>query len=117
MPYAGRLHGAVGPRKGDGGKSPRILPSLLMTLLDTHSDAGQLATALRSGDADMAPPLVAHLPLPPRLLSHRGLGPRGSVPLEDAADALALIAALAASWSRGEAVDVAAEARRRRVGG
>ena len=71
--------------------------------------------ALRAGDDDTAAALAAHLRLPPRLLTHRGLGTRGSVPLEDAADALALIAALAASTSGGQAVDVAAEAQRHRL--
>jgi hypothetical protein len=86
-----------------------------MTLLDTQNDAGRLATALRAGDDDTAAELVAHLRLPPRLLTHRGLGPRGSVPLGDAVDALALIAALAGSSSRGKAVDVATEAQRHRL--
>ena len=86
-----------------------------MTLLDTQSDAGRLATALRAGDDDTAAALVAHLRLPHRLLTHRGLGARGSVPLEDAADALALIAALVASSSGRKAVDVAAEAQRHRL--
>jgi SEC-C motif len=86
-----------------------------MTLLDTQSDAGRLAMALRAGDDDTAAALAAHLRLPPRLLTHRGLGPRASVPLEDAADALALTAALVASSSRGNAVDVAAEAQRHRL--
>jgi hypothetical protein len=86
-----------------------------MTLLDTQTDAGKLARALRAGDDETAAALVAHLRLPPRLLTHRGLGPRGNVPLEDAADALALIAALVASSSGGKAVDVAAEARRHRL--
>jgi len=101
-------------RKGDGGRSTATPPSLLMTLLDMQNDAGRLATALRAGDDDTAE-LVAHLRLPPRLLAHRGLGPRGSVPLGDAADALALIAALVASSSGGKAVDVAAETRRHRL--
>lgn len=102
-------------KKGDGGRSPKTPPSLLMTLLDTQTDAGQLATALRAGDDETAAALVAHLRLPPRLLTHRGLGPRGNVPLEHAADALALIAALVASSSGGKAVDVAAEAQRHRL--
>jgi hypothetical protein len=86
-----------------------------MTLLDTPTDAGKLARALRAGDDETAAALVAHLRLPPRLLTHRGLGPRGNVALEDAADALALIAALVASSSGGKAVDVAAEAQRHRL--
>jgi hypothetical protein len=86
-----------------------------MTLPDTQSDAGRLATAIRAGDDDTAAALAAHLRLPLRLLTHRGLGPRGRVPLGDAADALALIAALVGSSSRGKAVDVAAEAQRHRL--
>ena len=73
MPYAGRLHGAAGPEERERRQVPRTPPSLLMTLLDTQTDAGNLATALRAGDDETAAALVAHLRLPPRLLTHRGL--------------------------------------------
>jgi SEC-C motif len=87
----------------------------LMKLLDAHSDFGALATALRSGDNDTAAALVARLRLPPRLLTHRGLGPRGSLPPQAAVDALALIAALAAPPASRRPANVAAEARMHRL--
>ncbi len=86
-----------------------------MKLLDAHSDFGALATALRSGDDDTAAALVARLRLPPRLLTHRGLGPRGSLPPQAAVDALALIAALAAPPASRRPANVAAEARMHRL--
>lgn len=52
-----------------------------------------------------------------RLLTHRGMGPRGSVPMETAADALAVVAVLAASASgTGRPADAGAAARQHRLG-
>ncbi len=84
-----------------------------MALLRTRSTFQDLARALRAGDDADAARLAARLGLPPRLLTHRGLGPRGSVPVETAADALAVIAALAPG---GQPANAGAEAQRHRLG-
>lgn len=85
------------------------------TLLRTRSTFHDLAVALRAGEDADAVRLAARLRLPPRLLAHRGLGPRGRVPTETAADALAVTAALAASASGGLRTDYGAIARRHRL--
>ena len=87
-----------------------------MTLLRTGSMFQDFARALRAGDDAGAAGFAATLGLPPRVLTHRGLGPRGSVPVQTAADALAVIAALAASACGGRPVDVGAAAQRHRLG-
>lgn len=88
-----------------------------MTLFGTRSTFRDLASALRAGGEADAARLAADLGLPARLLTHRGLGPRGSVPMEIAADALAVIAALAASAARSRRpADACAAARRHQLG-
>jgi hypothetical protein len=87
-----------------------------MALLRTRSTFQDLARALRAGDGADAARLAAELGLPARLLTHRGLGPRGTVPMETAADALAVVAALAGSPpGRGRQADVGAAARRHQL--
>src|SRR5487761_638608 len=88
-----------------------------MALLRTRSTFQGVAKALRAGDDADAARLAAELGLPARLLTHRGLGPGGSVQVEDAADALAVVATLAASPpGRGKPADVGAAAQRHRLG-
>jgi hypothetical protein len=79
-----------------------------MALLRTRSTFQGLAAALRAGDDPGAARLAAELGVPTRHVTHRGLGPGGSVPAETAADALAVVAALAAPASgRGKPADPA----------
>ena len=86
-----------------------------MTLLDTDSDYEALARAIRAGDDATAARLSARSGLSGlsrRLLTHRGLGPRGSIPEPVAADALAVLAALS---SGGRPEEIAAAALRHRL--
>jgi hypothetical protein len=88
-----------------------------MTLLGTRSTVRDLASALRADHAADAARLAVELGLPARLLTNRGLGPRGSVPMETAADALAVVASLAASASgAGQPAVAGMAARRHRLG-
>ena len=83
-----------------------------MTLLRTHGDYEALARAIRAGDDATAARLSARSGLSRRLLTHRGLGPRGSIPEPVAADALAVLAALS---SAGRPEEIAAAALRHRL--
>ena len=86
-----------------------------MALLRTRSTFQGLATALRAGDDAAATRLAEEFALPARLLTHRAIGARGTVPVETAADALAVIAALAASGPGGRPTEVGAVAQRHRM--
>jgi hypothetical protein len=89
----------------------------ILTPMRTNSTFRDLARALRAGDDAAAALLAAEFGLPASLLTHRDLGPRGSVPAETAENALAVIAALAASASgTGQPADAGAAARRHRLG-
>jgi len=99
------------------GLSGRRGPYCQMTLLRTRSTVRDFARALRAGNDADAARLAAEFGLPERLLTHRGLGPRGDVPEETAENALAVVAALVASAAgAGKPADVGAAARRHRLG-
>jgi hypothetical protein len=77
----------------------------------------QLASALRTGDDSAAVGLAARAGVPPWLLTHRELGPRGRLDTGDAADALGCISALVAgsavipAWlAKPAVIDLVAEA-------
>src|SRR6266702_1845919 len=79
--------------------------------------ARQLASALRAGDDSAAAGLAARAGVPPWLLTHRELGPRGRLDTGDAGEALWCISALAAgsavtpAWlAKPAVIDLVAEA-------
>ena len=90
--------------------------NLPVTLLGTHRAFGELARALRAGDDTAAARLATESGLPAGLLTHRDLGPLGSVPEQAVADALAVVAALAAAGpGREQPPEAGTLARRHRL--
>ncbi len=114
--YPGRLNRVC---RNPGGVSRRYAPAVTAgeALPPDMEVARQLASALRAGDDSAAAGLAARAGVPPWLLTHRELGPRGRLDTGDAGEALWCISALAAgsavtpAWlAKPAVIDLVAEA-------